>query len=61
MKLSYRGVSYETEPSTLEVTEGEVGGLYRGQAWRVHRPTPSRRRYTAFIDLIYRGVVYRGR
>lgn len=61
MKLSYRGVSYETESSMPEVTEGEVGGLYRGQAWRVHRPTPSRRRYTALIDLIYRGVAYRRR
>ncbi len=50
MKLSYRGVSYEIEPSTLEVTEGEVGGLYRGQAWRVYRPTPLRRKYTAPID-----------
>lgn len=58
MRLSDRGVSYEAEPATLEVSEDQVGGLYRGQAWRVHHPKP-KRRYIAPIDLIYRGVAYR--
>jgi hypothetical protein len=58
MRLSYRGVSYEAEPATLKVTEGEVGGLYRGQAWKVHHPK-AKRRYIAPIDLIYRGVGYK--
>lgn len=58
MKRSYRGVNYIGEPSTLEVTEGEIGGLYRGQNWRFHyakhmpEPLPSQ-------NLQYRGVAYR--
>lgn len=30
MKLSYRGVSYQSHPSMLEATEFEIGGKYRG-------------------------------
>ncbi|NEQ19984.1 MAG: DUF4278 domain-containing protein [Microcoleus sp. SIO2G3] len=56
MKLSYRGVNYEA-PSTLEVTEGEIGGMYRGQNWRYqyprHIPTP-----LPIPNLKYRGVPY---
>lgn len=58
MKLSYRGVSYEEQPSTLEVTEGEIGGKYRGQIWNIHRPKQSSRR-PMFRELIYRGITYR--
>jgi Domain of unknown function (DUF4278) len=36
MKLSYRGVTYEYVPPSLEVTEGEVRGSYRGAPWRCH-------------------------
>ncbi|MEB3295586.1 MAG: DUF4278 domain-containing protein [Synechococcales bacterium] len=36
MKLSYRGVQYEYSPPSLEVTEGEVRGAYRGVPWRCH-------------------------
>jgi hypothetical protein len=58
MKLSYRGVSYEDQPSTLEVSEGEIGGKYRGQTWKIHRPKQSLRR-SASKELIYRGITYR--
>ncbi len=34
MRLSYRGASYEYNPPTLEVTEGEIQGKYRGTTWR---------------------------
>lgn len=30
MRVSYRGASHEAEPAMQEVTEGEIGGLYRG-------------------------------
>ncbi|NEQ69824.1 MAG: DUF4278 domain-containing protein [Symploca sp. SIO1B1] len=30
MKLTYRGVSYEHQPATLETTETEITGKYRG-------------------------------
>ncbi|HEY9666539.1 MAG TPA: DUF4278 domain-containing protein [Coleofasciculaceae cyanobacterium] len=57
MKLSYRGVKYENASPVLEVREGEIGGTYRGQAWRHHylrhmpEPLPTH-------DLKYRGVAY---
>ncbi len=38
MKLRYRGVSYDAEPSLLEVREGEIGGVYRAQNWKFHYP-----------------------
>lgn len=57
MKLTYRGVSYEAKPSTLEVTEGEVMGKYRGQSWHYQYP-----RHIPQIGgkpyLQYRGVAY---
>jgi len=57
MKLSYRGVNYDKAPSTLEVTEGEIGGMYRGQNWRYQYPrhiaTP-----LPIHNLKYRGVPY---
>ena len=57
MQFSYRGVKYEKDLPTLEMTEGEIGGMYRGQAWNyryprhipVPHPTP---------QLKYRGVSY---
>lgn len=36
MKLTYRGVSYDHLPATLEVTEGEIIGKYRGQKVQRH-------------------------
>ena len=56
MKLSYRGVSNEAEPTTLEVTEGEIRGMYRGQAWKTHHPKLTRRGLTTPVESIYRGV-----
>ena len=36
MKLNYRGISYDSQPATLEVTEGEVMGKFRGRTWKSH-------------------------
>lgn len=57
MKLCYRGVSYEREPLTLEVTEGEIVGKYRGQTWHYHYPrhVPPVQSKT---HLTYRGLSY---
>ena len=58
MKLTYRGIQYETEPTTLEIREGEIGGNYRGLPWRFHHlrhipePPPAH-------NLTWRGVAYR--
>jgi hypothetical protein len=58
MRLSYRGIPYENEASTVRVTEGEIGGLYRGQNWRYqyvrHIPQPQ-----PVQNLRYRGAAYR--
>jgi hypothetical protein len=57
MKLSYRGVNYELTPPTLEVTEGEILGQYRGVSWRCHTlqemPVPQ-----VNLALTDRGVTY---
>jgi hypothetical protein len=57
MKLTYRGVDYEGTPA-LEVTEGEIGGTYRGQQWKSryvrHIPEPA-----PVNNLRYRGIAYR--
>lgn len=57
MKLSYRGVKYEAEPSALEIREGGIGGTYRGQEWRFHYPRHIPQ--TPVHNLKYRGVSYR--
>ncbi|HEY9794423.1 MAG TPA: DUF4278 domain-containing protein [Leptolyngbyaceae cyanobacterium] len=58
MKLSYRGVHYKDEPSTMEVTEGEIVGMYRDQerqsGYLRHIPEPP-----TVNNLKYRGVAYR--
>ena len=38
MKLTYRGTTYESDIPTIDVTEGEVGGRYRGQNWNYRYP-----------------------
>ena len=57
MKLTYRGRSYESDIPTVDVTEGEVGGKYRGQNWSYryprHIPVPGPPR-----NLKYRGVPF---
>ncbi|MDY6781125.1 MAG: DUF4278 domain-containing protein [Cyanobacteriota bacterium] len=58
MRLTYRGASYAREPLSLEVTEKEIGGLYRGQPWkhRYPRHIPHLRHQPKILQ--YRGVVY---
>ncbi len=57
MKLSYRGNSYETESSLLEVKETDIKGKYRGQNWKYklpqHIPQLQPKLY-----LQYRGIAY---
>lgn len=38
MKSSDRGISYESNPPALELTEGEIGGKYRGANCKPHYP-----------------------
>jgi hypothetical protein len=57
MKLTYRGAQYEYEPSNQEVTEGEIGGNYRGQPWHVHYPKHIPVPHS-IKNLTYRSVAY---
>lgn len=58
MKLTYRGISYDYTPATVDMATTEVRGNFRGLDIRfrtmkkppVQQPT---------LDLVYRGVAYR--
>ncbi|MCP2726883.1 DUF4278 domain-containing protein [Limnofasciculus baicalensis] len=56
MNLSYQGGNYETTPS-LEIAEGELGGIYRGQPWQFHYPRHIREPLTVDRKQ-YRGISY---
>jgi hypothetical protein len=57
MQLTYRGVKYDYNPPTLEVTESDIIGKYRGQpvhySYVRHVPCPQ-----VEAQLVYRGVAY---
>lgn len=57
MRLSYRGAQYESNQPSLEVTESEILGKYRGANWRCQTlqevPVPQ-----SVTTLKYRGVAY---
>ncbi len=55
MRLSYRGVSYDCEPPTIDMLEGDIGGTYRGQPWRLRYPRHIPE-VQPIADLKYRGV-----
>lgn len=59
MKLTYRGVSYGCIPATLEVTETEILGKYRGQMTHRHCVTQTMERPDMESVLLhYRGAEY---
>lgn len=57
MRLSYRGVHYNQEPTAIDLVDSNVSGEYRGQHYKLsyprHIPTPNPN-----LDLSYRGVAY---
>lgn len=57
MKLSYRGTTYEYNQPTLEITQGEIIGLYRGAHWRCSTVAELPFAQVSH-DLKYRGVAY---
>ncbi len=59
MKLSYRGIPYEQAPTSIETTEGEITGHYRGATttFKARRETPLP---DAIVSLKYRGAGYLG-
>jgi hypothetical protein len=57
MRLSYRGVNYETELPILEANEGEIGGKYRGRDWNYRYPKHIPQLKPKFYQQ-YRGIAY---
>lgn len=57
MKLSYRGVSYNSNPTVIATGESKVAGKYRGSSLRFHVAqtvnAPQRKNYRT-----YRGIQY---
>ncbi len=58
MKLKYRGVAYESNPTNVATIEGKVGGKYRGVPWQQKIPQITQVDEPS-VDLKYRGVSYR--
>ncbi|MEN9279981.1 MAG: DUF4278 domain-containing protein [Gloeomargarita sp. DG_1_4_bins_134] len=57
MQYHFHGATYEHDAAVVPVSEGEIGGKYRGANWKTHVakvPTPQR----AARQLCYRGVMY---
>lgn len=59
MQLSYRGVIYKPQHTTVDVQEGKVAGQYRGAPWRVHRYARRPHQPQQNQELIYRGIRYK--
>lgn len=57
MKLTYRGISYEYNPTIVETNLGQIGGKYRGLDWRF-RNLKKPPMLIPTVDLKYRGVNY---
>lgn len=57
MRLSYRGASYDHEPTPVEPIDSGISGQYRGQTFTFtyprHIPVPQ-----SAVQLKYRGVAY---
>jgi len=57
MKLTYRGVQYETNTPVVETTESQVVGKYRGLDWRFHGLN-QQLHLQPRANLTYRGITY---
>lgn len=58
MKLKYRGIAYDYNPTQVTTVESGAGGKYRGVPWRQRIPLIARVDELG-VDLKYRGVTYR--
>lgn len=57
MKLSYRGLSYETKPQTIETVESSISAKYRGLNYCIRRPSHSVETWPNIV-LRFRGSLY---
>lgn len=56
MELHYRGVAYNAGSDTLETTEGNVVGHYRGATWRMRQAKVSPQADQSHARIKYRGA-----
>ncbi len=57
MKFGYRGIAYEKQIPSLEITEQEIIGKYRGTPWhsrRLTEPYPDRYFSFSIVDRVQR-------
>jgi hypothetical protein len=57
MKLTYRGISYESHPVPTPNSPLEMAGQYRGVHWRLNNPTTYPMEEPP-LELKYRGIPY---
>ena len=41
--MHYRGISYNESPKSLETTESDLTGHYRGATWKLRQPKQAQR------------------
>ena len=58
MRLQYRGVIYDRNPSVIAVDAGRVEGKFRGHKWTSHNLKPVNTAKPS-AHLVYRGVEVR--
>ena len=58
MKLHFHGSTYEDNHTELKITEGQVGGRYRGTPWKMHSILQRQQLRSKSSQLKYRGVSY---
>ncbi|WP_036477923.1 DUF4278 domain-containing protein [Myxosarcina sp. GI1] len=58
MKLHFHGRDYEDPYLEWQVSEGEIGGKYRGTAWKLHRLKEPHYIPAHHDELVYRGIHY---
>lgn len=52
--MHYRGISYNETPKSLETSESDVVGHYRGATWKLRQPKQAQRKQSD-ARLKYRG------
>ncbi len=57
MQLNYRGTQYQKHFPPIDIVEGELGGKYRGQTWKIHYPRHMQMTQPSH-ELKYRSIAY---
>ncbi|RMF28092.1 MAG: DUF4278 domain-containing protein [Cyanobacteria bacterium J083] len=58
MQLHFHGHDYDDPYIQWQITEGKIGGKYRGIPWKIHKLREKHRLTPHRTELVYRGVHY---